>query len=617
MKKRESRQKSSKNFFRPGLLGRLFPVLFLAATILVVVSAFLFEKEYSRRFFPGVIIMGESVGGKSYDEVYAGFKEKNDSMAKNGLTIFLSGQNGKKEIKLPMYSSGFTADRVVDYFSLGDWEGELKEAYGYGRTGPAPQMIAEQLAAFIFGRRFNFSPVAKKEALKDFFSGELAGFAKKSEPARFVKKGDGLAVNPETAGEKADLEKIGNILASRLASFDTGPVNYTLEADMPDTTAANLEPYLGLAKNIFDSGRIVYRYKNSSWTVKGSSLALWLAVKKRNQIGVDGAKLEEYIVERISPLVDSPVRDSRFQIVENKLVEITASQAGNQVNMDRAVSDTDQKILEMEAAFKKADQGGEPISAEVAIGVIRAEPKITKETVSRYGIKELLGFARTNFEGGSRDRQHNIETGASKLNGMLIAPGEEFSTVKGLGDITEEAGFVKEFVISQNKTKKELGGGLCQIATTLFRMALSAGLPITERINHRYVISYYGPGLDATIYGPHPDLRFVNDTGRYVLIQARAEKNEVIFELYGTKDGRTAEVSKPILSDEIPAPATKYMESDEVGPGEEKCSETPHKGITADAIYTVRYQGGETKIQEFHSVYQPWGKVCLVGKKKI
>ena len=116
----------------------------------------------------------------------------------------------------------------------------------------------------------------------------------------------------------------------------------------------------------------------------------------------------------------------------------------------------------------------------------------------------------------------------SKITGILIAPGQEFSTANTIGEVTEEEGFVKEYVITGGQTVKELGGGLCQLATTLFRMALNTGLPITERVNHAYVIPYYGPGLDATVYGPHPDFRFVNDTGNYILLQGTAKNNEVI-----------------------------------------------------------------------------------------
>ena len=143
---------------------------------------------------------------------------------------------------------------------------------------------------------------------------------------------------------------------------------------------------------------------------------------------------------------------------------------------------------------------------------------------------------------------------------------------------------------------------------------MNTGLPITERINHRFTVPYYDPpGLDATIYGPHPDLRFVNDTGNYLLLQARVENKKIILEFYGRKDGRTVEISKPIESNRIPAPATKYISTTYLSVGRIKCSETPHSGLTTDVLYTVKYSNGIIKQRNFRSIYQPWQKVCLIG----
>ncbi|HRY62848.1 MAG TPA: VanW family protein, partial [Candidatus Paceibacterota bacterium] len=191
--------------------------------------------------------------------------------------------------------------------------------------------------------------------------------------------------------------------------------------------------------------------------------------------------------------------------------------------------------------------------------------------------------------------------------------GEEFSTVFSLGTTTEEEGFVKEFVIKEDKSVKELGGGLCQVATTMFRLALDAGLPITERTNHRYVVGYYGAGLDATIYDPHPDLRFKNDTGKYLLLQGTVKDNQLTFEFFGQKDGRQINISEPILSDEKPIPDTKYLMSTDVPYATMQCSETPRKGITAEVTYNVTYKEGKINEQKFKSVYQPWRKICLIG----
>ena len=119
------------------------------------------------------------------------------------------------------------------------------------------------------------------------------------------------------------------------------------------------------------------------------------------------------------------------------------------------------------------------------------------------------------------------------------------------------------------------------------------------------------------MYGPHPDLRFVNDTDNHILLQGRTEDDEVIFEFYGQRDGRVAHVSDPVLSEEKPAPPAKYLTAPDLPIGTFQCSETPRRGMTADVTYTVQYPDGSVNEQQFHSVYQPWQKICLIGTALI
>jgi vancomycin resistance protein YoaR len=151
-------------------------------------------------------------------------------------------------------------------------------------------------------------------------------------------------------------------------------------------------------------------------------------------------------------------------------------------------------------------------------------------------------------------------------------------------------------------------------------VALNTGLPITERQNHSYRVSYYEPaGTDATIYDPNPDLKFVNDTGRYILFLTKIEGDNLIFEFWGTKDGRQVEQfpDPPKIYDiKIPA-AAKIIETTDLPVGQKKCTERAHKGATTEFTYRVTYPSGEIKTKLFKSVYVPWQEVCLVGVEKI
>ncbi|MBU0670780.1 VanW family protein, partial [Patescibacteria group bacterium] len=217
-------------------------------------------------------------------------------------------------------------------------------------------------------------------------------------------------------------------------------------------------------------------------------------------------------------------------------------------------------------------------------------------------------------------RIFNISKGAEILNGLLIAPDEELSLINALGKIDGDNGWLPELVIKENKTIPEYGGGLCQIGTTTFRMAMNAGMEILERRNHSYVVSYYNyngkPGVDATIYDPKPDFRFKNDTGNWVLIQTRIEGNDIYFDLWGTSDGREAYFKDPENFDFVSAPPTVEIETDELGPGQRDCSEKAHNGLSAAFDYVIVRPDGEEEITTFTSKYKALPAVCRVGKEE-
>ncbi len=169
------------------------------------------------------------------------------------------------------------------------------------------------------------------------------------------------------------------------------------------------------------------------------------------------------------------------------------------------------------------------------------------------GLREIIGEGRSDFSGSSADRIHNIATAASKFDGMIIPPGEEFSFVANLGAVDGTTGYRKELVIKDNQTKPEYGGGVCQVSTTIFRGAILSGMEITERRNHSYPIKYYEPiGFDATIYLPAPDIKFKNNTSHHIMISSRMEGTELVYKFFGTKDGRSVTMDGPHVTEKNP-----------------------------------------------------------------
>ncbi|MBI3291172.1 VanW family protein, partial [Candidatus Falkowbacteria bacterium] len=297
-------------------------------------------------------------------------------------------------------------------------------------------------------------------------------------------------------------------------------------------------------------------------------------------------------------------RDAKFKMDGDRVTEFQSSQDG--------------KKLDLELSYKKINDRiivGSPDDIELAVEVDPA--KVATADLNDLGIKELIGRGVSNFSGSPVNRRYNISVGADSLDGILIGPGEEFSLLEALGEIDGAHGYLQELVIKGDRTIPEYGGGLCQIGSTTFRAALWSGLPITARRNHSYRVVYYEPaGMDATIYDPAPDMKFLNDTGHHILFITKIEGDNLIFEFYGTPDGRevTIEPNPPAIYNITQPGPPRYIETEDLAPGEKKKVESSHAGADTYFKYTIKYPNGETKEQEFYSHYVPWREVWLVGK---
>ena len=238
------------------------------------------------------------------------------------------------------------------------------------------------------------------------------------------------------------------------------------------------------------------------------------------------------------------------------------------------------------------------------------KPALVLDTVKEVPLGDLLGKAEVSFAGGTEERNKNIELGVSKLNGKTILPGEEFSFIKALGSVTEDDGYSVAKVFLNGEVTTGVGGGLCQVSTTLFQSLLKAGLPITERHNHSYTVSYYDVGMDATYSDPGVDLKFINDTENPLTIKGRTEDKKVVFEIYGKSDGRIATTTDPIISNIVDVPPARYVATTTRSSNEPECINKPQIGYTSEVIYNVLYPNGDFKTEEFKSRYKPLQRVC-------
>lgn len=241
--------------------------------------------------------------------------------------------------------------------------------------------------------------------------------------------------------------------------------------------------------------------------------------------------------KEISETVNTEAKDPELTIKNGYATHFIAPVVGKQ--LDRYESSL--KIL----------QSLELSQPTLDLAIITTQPSRDLAGLNDLGITELIGRGESKFSGSPANRRHNIKVGMNKFKGVIIAPDEEFSFNKYLGPVEASEGFLPELVIKGNETIPELGGGLCQVSSTTFRAAMHAGLPITQRKNHSYAVQYYAPqGSDATIYPGVMDLKFKNDTGNSILVWPYFIGNDIlVFDFYGTRDGREVKLNQPITYD--------------------------------------------------------------------
>jgi vancomycin resistance protein YoaR len=218
--------------------------------------------------------------------------------------------------------------------------------------------------------------------------------------------------------------------------------------------------------------------------------------------------------------------------------------------------------------------------------------------------------------GGDPNRIHNVQLVAHLVDNKLIAPGATFSFNGTTGERSAEKGFLEAPVIVNGELETGLGGGVCQVSTTVFNAAYEAGLRITARTNHSLYISHYPLGRDATVNYPDIDLKFVNDTGHWLLLRTWVGQSSLTVSLYGTPQHRRIETTTSPLVVVAPPPVTKTVDAT-LKPGDVVVDDpgTPAQSTSVERkVYAAN--GKLLSDQTWYSSYRSTPKIVRVGPKK-
>lgn len=307
--------------------------------------------------------------------------------------------------------------------------------------------------------------------------------------------------------------------------------------------------------------------------------------------------------------------EALFSFENGRVAVFRPSLDGQEIDIEEIKSQIHAKTLSIVSSDKV-------LTIMLTIPVKVLAPKITTDKANNLGIKELLSSGTSLFQHSIPERIHNVTLAAGKFNGILVMPNEEFSFNKILGDVSNKTGYKQAYVIQNGRTVLGDGGGVCQVSTTLFRALLNAGLPITERHAHAYRVGYYeqdsGPGLDATVYSPSPDLKFKNTTDNHILIQTFTDLNslKLTFLLYGTKDNREVTISKPVISSQSSPPEDLYQDDPTLQKGIVKQVDFSAWGANVYFTREVKKNGSVIINEKFVSNYRPWQAIYLRGTRE-
>lgn len=410
-------------------------------------------------------------------------------------------------------------------------------------------------------------------------------------------------------GTKFNKDEFIKEFESKIIDSNSDTFNITLENIDPSLSDEEKNHLITSAKSILKNN-ITLKFDNKDFKIiKDTDLLELLDIDTRDKkrFVINKSNLSTLIAD-LAKTLDRPVQNPVFIFKDSKVEEFKPAKNG--ISID---------VLKLEDLVVNSLQDLEKTSVSVNIPYTSIQPDYQTSDINSMGIKDLLGTGESFYKGSISGRMYNINLAASHFNGVLIPPGNTISFNDILGDVSGYTGYKQAYVIKDGKTVLGDGGGVCQVSSTLFRAALSAGLPILERHAHSYRVSYYeqgfGPGLDATVYSPTSDLKIKNDTPAHLLIQVENDpaKHHLLFEIYGTSDGRISTVSKPVISQVSSPPDDLYVDDPSLPSGTIKQIE--HKALGAKVSFTYQVdKNGEVLYQKtFVSNYKPWQAVFLKG----
>jgi len=305
-------------------------------------------------------------------------------------------------------------------------------------------------------------------------------------------------------------------------------------------------------------------------------------------------------LDAVASLYNKAPENARFQVQENGEARLIPERVGYVIDREML----EQRVITNIFALNTPLTVQVPVQEEIP-------PNITSSLLQGEGIEALVSSFSTQFNLEAANRSHNIRLAASILDNYLLLPGKTLSLNNVLGESTKVKGYKEAPIIVGGELVPGLGGGLCQIYSTLYNAALLANLQVIERHNHRLTVPYIDPGRDATVSFPYKDLKILNNKDHALLVTASVVHDELTIRIFGRPMGERVEISTKILR--TIEPPQRYEFDPDLAPGEEKIEEG-YRGYVVEVWKTV-YYGQEVITEKLISVdsYSPYPTIIRRG----
>ncbi|NIS83439.1 MAG: hypothetical protein GTO14_25315 [Anaerolineales bacterium] len=574
----------------------------VAAGIALFISSFVFlfgvRLLYTDKALPGVHVAGINLSGMNYEQITNALGQAL-TYPETGLIVLRDGEQ-------------VWTVRPSELGVLIDVPAMSRHALSVGRQGTLALQLQEQIDAWHQGH-----PVAPI-ILFDYWVGSfyLQGIAEQIDrptiEAELMVRGTDVTASPGQIGRRLDIEATLNVLNESVTHFHDADLTLIVEDTLPLVLDASEQA--AVARAFLTQPLTLTAADAGPWILDPTDLANMIRfnlVQEDGEAGYDvvlDAGALAAVLEPLSQGLERDPENARF---------IFNDDTGELDLMTPAVIG---RTLDVSKTIEAVNNGLRAGLHEIPLSFILDDPVVTDDaTAESLGIHEPVSVVSTYFSGSSSERIQNIKTASGAFHGLLVAPGETLSMADVLGDISLDNGYAEALIIYGNRTIKGVGGGVCQVSTTLFRAVFFGGYPIVERHPHAYRVSYYeqgpaspGTGLDATVFVPIVDFKFTNDTPNWLLLETYIYGNQLLWKFYSTSDERTVEWSRQI-SNKIEAPKPLYKENPDLKKNEIKQIDYEADGMDV-VVYRTVTRNGETLYQDtIKTRYLPWRAIFEFG----